>query len=240
MIIIVLYNLVLMQVVLIIYRYSTVYSHLVFTSIFNTPTVLYYCIWLEYLTILTTAFYNLMSCSLEIKTKCTFIYLISTCLFIFTKANVALSYLLFFQVASQTRIITPHCSYRIHFTSTYKNPQHFTWLIIQKMNFEDILSSYILWVILLLLCLYYWLTRDFGRFEAKGLISVRPVPFFGNQWGLYAGKHNIADEFIQYYEKTKNQRWDNYKYRWNSDYVRISPLSNLYFISKLTRSLVET
>ncbi len=65
------------------------------------------------------------------------------------------------------------------------------------------------WVLLLLgLCLaaYFYLTRNYGVWEKKGLFSVPPTVFFGNNGPVFTGKVHMNDHSVDYYKKVDGHK----------------------------------
>jgi len=58
----------------------------------------------------------------------------------------------------------------------------------------------------LLLFLYRYLTRNFGVFEAKGLVSIKPLPIFGNTLDIYRGKVNFIQFYVDFYRKFEGHK----------------------------------
>ena len=52
----------------------------------------------------------------------------------------------------------------------------------------------------LVLLLHWWLTKSYGKFEAKGVFSVQPLPVFGNLYELYSGQKNFATAYNDLYQ----------------------------------------
>ena len=59
----------------------------------------------------------------------------------------------------------------------------------------------------LLLYLYWWSTKTFGKWESKGLYSIKPVPFFGNLWKLYSGKKTWKDFYTDLYLEYEGHKY---------------------------------
>lgn len=56
------------------------------------------------------------------------------------------------------------------------------------------------------LCWFYWhMTKEYGVWEKKGLFSVRPKFFVGNNWPMISGKKNFNDFYMDAYNERKHE-----------------------------------
>ena len=58
--------------------------------------------------------------------------------------------------------------------------------------------------------LYWWGTKTYGKYEAKGLFSLKPIPFMGNNWDKIAGKITFYEACLSDYEAFKGHRQVTY------------------------------
>ena len=56
-------------------------------------------------------------------------------------------------------------------------------------------------ILALILLGYWWLTKNYGYYEAKGAFSLPPLPFFGNMKDLYLQKKELSVFYQEIYEK---------------------------------------
>ena len=54
---------------------------------------------------------------------------------------------------------------------------------------------------------YYYLTRNFGKFEKQyGLKGLKPVPFYGTEKDLLMGKVSMADIVLKRYKEFEGHK----------------------------------
>lgn len=58
----------------------------------------------------------------------------------------------------------------------------------------------------IVLILYWWLTRNYGVFEAQGIFSLKPSLFFGNTKDMILERTSVVDFHIDYYQQTKGHK----------------------------------
>ena len=61
-------------------------------------------------------------------------------------------------------------------------------------------------VFLLLGTVYWYLTRNYGKWEKKGVFSVPPKLFFGNQKDMLTQKKHMFDFYQDLYKEHKGHR----------------------------------
>ena len=73
-------------------------------------------------------------------------------------------------------------------------------------SFSNILA------VILLLCVsyYFYITKDYGKFEALGLKAIKPDLFHGNRKNLNQGKIGMMDFYKEKYEQLKGERCVNH------------------------------
>ncbi len=55
---------------------------------------------------------------------------------------------------------------------------------------------------------YYYLTRNFGKWEAQyGIKGLKPVPFFGTEKVALSGTMSLADYVINRYKEFTGHKW---------------------------------
>lgn len=59
-------------------------------------------------------------------------------------------------------------------------------------------------IVLLIVLIYKWMTKDFGKYESQGAFSVKPTLFFGNQYEVLLGKKSYVEDILEFYEKAKD------------------------------------
>ena len=63
------------------------------------------------------------------------------------------------------------------------------------LSFVGLLSAFVA-------ALYYYLTKDFGKWEKKyGIKGLKPVPFFGTEKDLLLGKISVNDYVLDRYKE---------------------------------------
>ncbi len=68
------------------------------------------------------------------------------------------------------------------------------------------LGSWILVLLGLALYVYFFLTRNYGKWEKKGLSSVPPTFFFGNNKSIYTGSEHMNTFHRRYYKQMKDKK----------------------------------
>ena len=68
------------------------------------------------------------------------------------------------------------------------------------------LSNFILLLLGLLLLAYWYVTKDIGKFEAKGLKSVKPSILYGNNAELFNLEKSPMQFHLDWYNKFKDEK----------------------------------
>ena len=69
-----------------------------------------------------------------------------------------------------------------------------SWLLIGVLTLAPLLA-------------YSWMTKKFGYYEKRGLFSVKPIPWVGNNWDLIVGNVHIQEFFVDIYRKFAGHRY---------------------------------
>jgi len=81
------------------------------------------------------------------------------------------------------------------------------WLIsLLDMNYSFGWGQTVALIIGLILIWYYYLTKDYGKWEAKGLFSIKPSFLFGNLKEVYLQQAHTMDFHRDFYEKMSGHR----------------------------------
>lgn len=54
--------------------------------------------------------------------------------------------------------------------------------------------------------LYYYFTKNYGIYEAKGIPSFGPSLFFGNNKDVFTGKTHMTENVLNFYKKSEGHK----------------------------------
>ncbi|XP_063709949.1 probable cytochrome P450 9f2 [Culicoides brevitarsis] len=61
-----------------------------------------------------------------------------------------------------------------------------------------------IYVIIIFSLLYYWATKNNDFFEKRGIVYLKPVPFFGNLWSIMSHQKNFWEHYLSIYNQFKD------------------------------------
>ena len=68
------------------------------------------------------------------------------------------------------------------------------------------LTNMLLFLLALPIVYYLYLTRNHGKYEAKGLKSIKPELFHGNRGPMTRGEMSMAEYYQMLYDQFKGER----------------------------------
>lgn len=75
--------------------------------------------------------------------------------------------------------------------------------------------SFLGFLLVLAGAVYYYLTRNFGKWEKQyGIKGLKPVPLFGTDVDLFLGRISISDLVIKRYKEFEGHRFESYRYKY--------------------------
>ncbi len=68
------------------------------------------------------------------------------------------------------------------------------------------LGSWILVLLGLAIFVYFYLTKEYGKWEKMGVASLQPTFFFGNNKSIYTGAEHMNTFHRRYYKQMKDKK----------------------------------
>ena len=78
-------------------------------------------------------------------------------------------------------------------------------LISSIFSWASLQATLVLLVVILGL-LYYYFTKNYGIYEAKGIPSFEPSLFFGNNKDVFLGRTHMTENILNYYKKSEGHK----------------------------------